>query len=218
MLRVGLTGNIASGKSQAALVFGELGAHIIDADVIVPGLLAGGTPTCKKVVETFGEGVLNPDGSVDRKKLAAIVFNDTEKRLLLNSLIHPEVRREVLRRIAELEEKSPGGGIIIVEAALMVESGSYKAYDRLIVATCDPDRQLSRIMSRDGLSIEDARARVAAQMPMQEKLKVADYSIETSGTFGETRKQIESIYRDLLIVERKLVSHEGRKKTDVSVR
>ncbi len=206
MLHVGLTGNIASGKSQAALVFAELGAHIIDADLIVHGLLAAGTPTCSKVVESFGSDVLNHDGSINRKKLAAVVFSQSNKRLLLNSLVHPEVRREVLRRIAELEERFPGGGIIIVDAALMVESGSYKFYDRLIVVTCDPALQLARIVSRDSLSIEEAKARIAAQMPVQEKVKVADYTIETSGTFKETREQIEAIYRDLVLLEEKLIA------------
>jgi len=207
MLHVGLTGNIASGKSQAALVFAELGAHIIDADRIVHGLLSGDTATAKSIAERFGGAVLNPDGSINRKQLAAIVFSEPEKRLLLNSLVHPEVRREVFRRIAELEEKSPGGGIIIVDAALTIESGSYRFYDRLIVVTCDPALQLARIVSRDGLSIEDAKARMAAQMPVEEKVKVADYTIDTSGTFMETRAQIEVIYQDLARVERKLTAH-----------
>jgi dephospho-CoA kinase len=207
MLHVGLTGNIASGKSQAALVFAELGAHIIDADRIVHGLLSGHTATAKSIAESFGETVLNPDGSIDRKKLAAIVFSDPAKRLLLNSIVHPEVRREVFRRIAELEAECPGGGIVIVDAALMVESGGYRYYDRLVVVVCDPALQLARIVSRDGLSIEDAKARMAAQMPVQEKVKVADYTIDTSGTFVETRAQIEAIYQDLLSVQRKLTAH-----------
>ncbi len=206
MLHVGLTGNIASGKSQAALVFAELGAHIIDADLIVHGLLTCGTPTAGKIVESFGSEVLNPDGSINRKKLAAVVFSQSDKRLLLNSLVHPDVRREVQRRIAELEERFPGGGIIIVDAALMVESGSYKFYDRLIVVICDPALQLARIVNRDGLSIEEAKARIAAQMPAQEKVKLADYTIEASGTFKETREQIEAIYRDLVVLEEKLIA------------
>src|SRR5262245_49540684 len=132
MLHVGLTGNIASGKSHATSVFSELGANIIDADVVVHELLIPGTATYRKVVDAFGPEIVNEDGTIDRRRLGGIVFHDTEKRLLLNSLVHPDVREEVLRRVAEIDE---GGrnGILIVDAALMVESGSYKMYDKLIV-------------------------------------------------------------------------------------
>lgn len=207
MLHVGLTGNIATGKSQAAHVFAELGAHVIDADVIAHDLLVKGTRTYLKVVEAFGSEILTMDGSVNRRKLGEIVFNDSERRKRLNGTVHPEVRDEVLRRVCELEESLPGG-IIIVDAALLIESGHHKLYDRLVVVTCDPNLQLARIINRDGLTVEQAKARMAAQMPAVEKLKLADYTIETSGTLKETREQIEAIYHDLLLQELRLRNQE----------
>jgi dephospho-CoA kinase len=200
MLHVGLTGNIASGKSYASEVFAELGANVIDADKVVHELLASGTKTYHKVLNAFGEGILDQNQEIDRKKLAQIVFFDSEKRLLLNNLIHPEVGAEILRRVFDLEQSS-ASGIIIVDAALMVETGSYKMYHLLIVVACDPALQVSRLMSRDGLTEKEARARIESQMPIEEKRKFADYVIETSGTLKQTRDQAEAIYRDLLAQE-----------------
>ena len=202
MLRVGLTGNIASGKSHATQVFAELGAYIIDADVIAHVLLTPGTSTYDGVVAAFGGQILNPDATINRRKLGEIVFQDEAKRAELNSLVHPEVRAQVLRRIGELED-SAQNGIIIIDAALMVESGFFRTFDRLIVVHCSPSLQLSRIVNRDGLTPAQARARMAAQMPVEEKIKHAHYTIETSGTFRQTREQIESIYRDLLLLNLK---------------
>ena len=199
MLRVGLTGNIATGKSHASRVFAELGARVLDADIIAHDLMRPGRETYRKVVQAFGDDILSADGAIDRKKLGRIVFNDSEKRLQLNSLVHPDVGSEVRRRIIELEQDTPAG-IVIVDAALMIESGSYKAYQRVIVTYCDPALQLQRIMARDGLSMEEARARVASQMPMEEKLKYADYRIDTSGTFEQTREHIEQVYRELTML------------------
>ena len=200
MLHVGLTGNIASGKSNAGRVFTELGAHVIDADAIAREVLAPGTDGYRRVVETFGSDILDIDQTINRRKLGDIVFCDSERRNLLNSLVHPSVRAEISRRIAELEQNLQTG-IIIVDAALMVETGSYKMYDFLIVVTCDPALQLARIMNRDGLGVDEARARIAAQLPAEQKVKLADYTIDTSGTLRQTREQIEAIYRDLLLQE-----------------
>jgi dephospho-CoA kinase len=203
MLHVGLTGNIASGKSHAALLFAELGAHVIDADIIVHELLASGTETSKKVVDAFGTEILTQDGQIDRPKLGQIIFGSSDKRMLLNSLTHPDIRAEILRRIFQLEQSFPGG-VVIVEGALIVETGSYKMYDRLVVVTCNPSLQISRLISRDGLTQEEARARIASQMPIEEKLKLADYTIDTSGTLRQTQDQVEAIYRDLLVQELRL--------------
>jgi dephospho-CoA kinase len=203
MLHVGLTGNIASGKSHAASSFAELGAHIIDADLVVHELLARGSKTYHKIVDVFGEQILDSDREIDRKRLGRIIFSDMEKRLLLNNLTHPDVGAEILRRIFALEQSSPSG-IIIVDAALMVETGSYRMYHRLIVVTCDPALQISRLMSRSGLTEKEAEARMAAQMPKEEKLKLADYTIDTSGTLKRTHDQVEAIYRDLLIQEMRM--------------
>jgi len=201
MLRVGLTGNIASGKSEAARVFAELGAHIIDADRIAHESLSPGTATYTSVLSAFGKDLLNSDLSIDRRKLGSLVFKDAEKRTLLNNLVHPGVRKEIWRRMAEIEEETGSNCIVIVDAALLVEYGQYKLYHRLVVVTCDPSLQLARIVTRDGLSLEEAQARISSQMPVQEKLKVADYTIDTSGTFKETRRHIEAVYRDMILVE-----------------
>ena len=200
MLHVGLTGNIASGKSHAALLFAEMGAHIIDADQVAHELLNSGTKTYQKIVEAFGEQILALDRQIDRKKLGQIIFFDADKRLLLNRLTHHDVGVELLRRIFEWEQQF-SRGIVIVDAALMVETGGYKMYDRLIVVTCDPALQIVRLMSRDHLNEEEARARMNSQMPIEQKLKLANYTVDTSGTLKQTRDQVEAIYRDLLIQE-----------------
>ena len=198
MLRVGLTGNIATGKSYASAKFAELGAHIIDADRIVHELLVRGTKTYTNIVEAFGKGILNGDGSISRSELGKVVFSDTGKRFLLNSLTHPEVGAEISRRLSQLDGAFPEG-IAVVEAALMIEAGSHKMYHRLIVVYCEPALQVSRLIDRDHLTFEDAKARIDSQMPMSEKLKLADYSIDTSGTMEQTDDQVESIYGDLLV-------------------
>jgi dephospho-CoA kinase len=203
MLHVGLTGNIATGKSYAASAFSVLGASIIDADRVAHEVLAVGTPTYFKIVDAFGEKILSASREIDRKKLGQIVFSDATKRSTLNALTHPEVGAEIQRRIAALEQSS-SSGIIIVDAALMVETGGYKIYDCLIVVACDPSLQVSRIMSRDGLTEAEARARMASQMPIEEKLKLAGYTINTSGTFTQTDDQVKAIYQDLTIRERQL--------------
>jgi len=200
MLHVGLTGNIASGKTNARRVFTELGAHPIDADEIAHDLLAPMGEVYQKVVENFGEGIVDEDGTINRKKLGSIVFGDCEKRQLLNSLVHPAVRAEVQRRITALES-AYAAGVIIIDAALMVETGSYRNYDKLVVVYCEPALQLDRLLRRGGLTLEEAKARITSQMPVEEKLKVADYRVDTSGTFGQTREQIETIYRDLILYE-----------------
>ena len=203
MLHVGLTGNIASGKSQAALLFAELGARIVDADLVVHELLAAGTKTYSGIVDAFGEQILDGEREIDRKKLGRIIFFDAEKRTLLNQLTHRDVGAEILRRIFDLEQ-SCSRGIVIVDAALIVETGGYKMYDRLIVVTCDPALQIARLMSRDRLSEKEARARMNSQMAIEDKLKLADYTVDTSGTLRQTRDQVEAIYRDLLIQELRL--------------
>jgi dephospho-CoA kinase len=200
MLHVGLTGNIASGKSHCASLFAGLGAHVIDADTVVHELLSYGTSTHDKVLNAFGERILGSNGEIDRKRLAQIVFSNAEKRLLLNNLTHPEIGAEIQRRILELEGAS-SRGIVMVDAALMVETGGYRVYHRLVVVTCNPSLQISRLMNRDGLTETEAKARISSQMPVEEKLRLADYIIDTSGTLKQTRDRVEAVYRDLLIRE-----------------
>ena len=200
MLHVALTGNIGTGKSKAAEVFAELGAHIIDADVIARHVLSPGEQAYARVLQAFGEEIRNPDSSIDRRRMASIVFSDARKLRLLNDIVHPEVGNEIMRRIFELEERS-ARGIVMVDAALTIETGHHGLYDRVIIVTCDPALQLARIVDRGGITADEARLRMESQMPTAEKLRFADYTIDTSGTLKQTRTQIEAIYRDLLVQE-----------------
>jgi len=195
MLRIGLTGNIAVGKSCAAARFAELGAAVIDADHISRELMEPGAPVYIRVVEEFGSDILHGDGTIDRRRLGDIVFASEEKRRLLESIVHPAINVAIARKIAEKEKTT---NVIIVEAALMVETGGYKEYDRLIVVACSPAKQLARLMMRDGLTESEATARIAAQMPLDEKIRLADYVIDASGSLKSTLEQVDIIYQKLL--------------------
>ncbi len=203
MLRVGLTGNIATGKSTVASKFAELGAHVIDADLIAHDLMACGTETYRAVVDQFGKDILCGDGSIDRRILGSIIFNDTEKRLRLDSLTHPAIGSEIFRRIGDLERTSVRG-IVLIEAALLVEAGNKEKYHRLIVVTCSPSIQIARLMERGNLTYVGAKARIDSQMSMKEKLKFADYRIDTSGSLAQTYDQVAAVHRDLLLQEMRL--------------
>lgn len=197
MLRVGLTGSIAVGKSFVVSVFRELGCHVIDADQVARDVVKKGTKGLSRIVENFGDQILTPDGQLDRPKMASIVFADESKRLLLNSIVHPlvfEVQDAWLKECAVDDPK----GISIVDAALMIESGGYKRFDRLIVVWCEPDIQLQRLTKRDDLEMTDALKRIASQMPQDEKKKFADHLIDTSGGFEDTREHCERVYAELL--------------------
>lgn len=198
MLKVGLTGSIAVGKSFVLGVLRELGARTIDADLIARECVAEGTEGLKAVTGEFGGHVLNPDGSLDRAKLGSIVFADEGKRQKLNSLLHPFIiaRQDELMR--QWTRETPDA-IVIVDAALMIESGGYKRLDKLIVVHCQPEIQLARLMKRDHLSRVDAERRVRSQMPQEEKMKYADFVIDTSGPFEETRRQVETVWQQLQI-------------------
>ena len=197
MLRVGLTGSIAVGKSFVASVFVELGCHVLDADLTAREVVLPGAPGLKAIVETFGEEVLNPDGTLDRKQLAAVVFADEGKRQRLNSILHPFIiaRQDEILREWEVEDPK---GIGIVDAALMIESGGYKRFDKLIVVHCRPEVQLERLMLRDNLSRNEAERRISSQMPQEEKQKFADYLIDTSDGFELTREQTLKVHNDLV--------------------
>ena len=196
MLKVGLTGSIAVGKSFVLDVLRELGARTIDADQIARECVAPGTPGLAAVVSAFGSGVLNADGSLDRAKLGAIVFDDETKRETLNSILHPFIiarQDEIMQR---WEQETPEA-IAVVDAALMIESGGFKRFGKLIVVHCQPETQIQRLMRRNNLSREEAELRVNSQMPQEEKMKYADYLIDTSGEFENTRRQVEALWRKL---------------------
>jgi dephospho-CoA kinase len=197
MLRVGLTGSIAVGKSFVTSVFAELGCRVLDADQTAREVVAPGAAGLKAVVEAFGEDVLAADGTLDRSRLGSIVFADEEKRQQLNHLLHPFIiarQDEILR---EWETEDPRG-IGIVDAALMIESGGYQRFDKLIVVHCRPEVQLERLMLRNNLSLAEAQRRIDSQMPQEEKQKFADYLIDTSDGFEPARKRTAEVYNELV--------------------
>ena len=196
MLRVGLTGSIGVGKSFVTSIFEELGAHVLDADQTAREVVMPGMPGLKAVTEVFGEQILNPDGTLNRKQLGAVVFADETKRQQLNFVLHPFIIARQDEILNEWEAKDPQG-IGIVDAALMIESGSYRRFDKLIVVHCRPEVQLERLMLRDKLSREEAQRRIDSQMPQEEKQKFADYLIDTSDGFEPTREQTVKVYKIL---------------------
>lgn len=202
MLRVGLTGSIAVGKSFVCDIFRELGCRILDADKVSRDVVKPGTPGLHRIAEEFGKDVLTQDGELDRSKLGSIVFADNEKRLLLNSIVHPLVFEVQNAWLAEQEKQDPYG-IAIVDAALMIESGGYKRFDALVVVWCEPAIQLKRLMLRDNLSENDAQRRIASQMPQDEKKQHADFLIDTSGGFDDTRARVAGVYGELRLLERR---------------
>jgi dephospho-CoA kinase len=208
MLKVGLTGSIAVGKSFVCDVFRELGCHVLDADRTAREVVEPDTPGLKSIVENFGESVLQPDGRLDRGKLGAIVFADNEKRQLLNSIVHPLVIEAQDEWLKAREREDPHG-IAIIDAALMIESGGYERFDKLIVVWCNTAIQLQRLMLRDNLSEEDAQKRIDAQMSQDDKKRYADLLIDTSEGFDAARHQtIEVLERLKLLNESGVVSRE----------
>jgi len=197
MLRVGLTGSIAVGKSFVTSVFAGLGCHVLDADLTAREVVMPGTPGLTALTEAFGKEILTPDGSLNRKQLAAVVFADEEKRQQLNRLLHPFIIARQDEILNEWETKDPDG-IAIVDAALMIESGGYRRFDKLIVVHCRPEVQLERLLLRDKLSRDEAERRIDSQMSQEEKKKFADYLIDTSDGFEPTREQTVKVYNDLL--------------------
>jgi len=196
MLRVGLTGGIASGKSTVGRMLGELGCRVIDYDRITRQLFEAGSPVNAAVAEAFGPRVVASDGTIDRKILGELVFENTELRQKLNSIVHPAINQRQSEFLAQAAAED-SHAIGIVEAALIVEVGTYKNYDKVIVVTCSPKIQRERLRERSGLTPQQIETRIASQMPLEEKIKVADFVIDNSGDIGKTRQQVEEVYRQL---------------------
>lgn len=201
MLRVGLTGSIGVGKSYVASIFIELGCHVLDADQTAREVVMPGSRGLEALVEVFGEDILTTDGTLDRKRLGTLIFADQSKRDLLNHILHPFIiaRQDEILNAWEAEDPD---GIGIVDAALMIESGGYKRFDKLIVVHCRPEVQLERLMLRDKLSRDEALRRINSQMPQEEKQKFADYLIDTSDGFESTRSRSVEIYQKLIRIIR----------------
>jgi dephospho-CoA kinase len=204
MLRVGLTGGLASGKSLVGRALADLGCYVIEADVLGRQVLEQGGETYDAVIAAFGKEILDPDGKINRRRLAAIVFADNadaqQQLARLNALVHPPVKlRE--RDLADEFARSHPDGIVVTEAAILVETGSYKDYDRLIVAVCRPEQQIERSIERDGVSREEVLRRLRRQMPLEEKVKYADFIIDTSGSKEATLQQVRTVYEALRRVD-----------------
>lgn len=203
MLRVGLTGSIAVGKSFVCDVFRRLRCHVLDADKTARDVVAPRTLGLRRIVEQFGPAVLNENGELDRGKLGKIVFANAKKRQLLNSIVHPLVLERQDEWLRAMEKTDPRG-IAIVDAALMIESGGFRRFDKLIVVWCKADIQLARLIERDRLSHVAARTRIQAQMPQDEKKKYADFLIDTSDGFESAERQTAEVYESLKrLAERK---------------
>jgi len=203
MLRVGLTGSIGVGKSFVSTVLAELGCYVLDADETAREVVTPESAGLKSVVHEFGEEILQSDGTLDRKKLGALVFADADKRTKLNAILHPYIIARQDERLREWERTEPGG-IAIVDAALLIESGGFKRFDKLIVVHCRPDVQIARLMARDNLTREQAEQRVGAQMSQEEKKKFADYLIDTSDGFEPTRRRTEQVHAELKAIMEKM--------------
>ena len=196
MLRVGLTGSIAVGKSFVVSVFQELGCATFDADKIAHLAMEPGRPAFQEIVREFGNDVLDAEGRIDRVKLGTIVFADEFKRRQLNAIVHPRVIEEQDRLLREAEVRDPRG-IAIIDAALMIESGGYRRFDKVIVVFCDREEQVERLMRRNQIPRDDAERRIAAQMSSDEKRRYADFEIDTSGTQEQTRARVVEVYSQL---------------------
>ena len=201
MLKVGLTGGIASGKSVVSKIFVELGAHCIDADEIAHELMLPGEPVYDEVVKSFGNEILNSDKTVDRAKLAELAFDKRKPRIYeLNRLIHPGVIERYEKWMQEIGSREPDA-VMVLEAALLLEAGLRRRFDDIVVVTCKPQQRIERWAARHKLDLETARTevtrRMMAQAPVEAKIQAADFVIDNSGSVEETRKQVEDVYKKL---------------------
>jgi dephospho-CoA kinase len=208
VLRVALTGGIACGKSVVSRLLRDKGCVVHSADEAAHALMSPGRPAWNKIRARFGESILNPDRTVDRARLGRIVFSDPEARRFLNALLHPLVMAEEKRLIARLEREGRTA-IFVSEAALTVEAGYARFFDKVVVVHCPAAVQVRRLMERNGIGEPEARKRIGAQMPVEDKLRHADYAIDASGTVEETVEQTERVYAAL----RQDAELKGRSKT-----
>lgn len=196
MLKVGLTGGLASGKSFVAGVFRDCGARVIEADKLGHAVLLPDGEAYAEVVAEFGDGILQSDGQINRKALGAIVFAEPEKLERLNALVHPHVFRRQERFFEQAAAENPAA-VAVVEAAILIETGGRERYERIVLAYCPPEIQIERFIAREGGTEQQARARMDRQMPLDEKIPYADYLIDTSGSKAETESRARDVYAKL---------------------
>ena len=198
MLLIGLTGGIASGKTTVSNMFVKLGAHLIDADVIARDVVKPDKPAWKEIVSAFGESVLDDKKEIIREKLAAAIFNSPEKRKQLEAITHPKIIEEENQLINEIR-KNNKPGIIILDAALLIEAGHHNRVDKLIVVYLNKNTQIKRLRKRDSLSFADAKKRLDSQMSLNEKVNLANYVIDNGKSTDESEKQVSQIYKKLIM-------------------
>ncbi len=194
---LGLTGNIASGKSVVALMLENLGAKVIDVDDIAKKIVEPNQPTWKKIVDAFGKDILNPDLTINRKTLGDIIFNDDNKRKVLNDITHPVIIQTARKKVDQYKREN--AKVVIIEAALIVEKGGLKdLIEKLIVVTSDEESQIERLKKRNELSIDEALSRINSQMPTSEKTQHADYIIDNTGTLEESENQVNKLWQKIM--------------------
>ncbi|HEY5673926.1 MAG TPA: dephospho-CoA kinase [Malonomonas sp.] len=197
-LILGITGNIASGKSLIAAAFVSKGAALVDADQLAREVVAPGSAVLQQLAERFGAAVLRADGGLNRERLAEIIFADPNAREALNRITHPAIAELAIERLQRLKE-NPGVPLVVYEAPLLFEAGAESRVDRVLVVKVDPQVQLQRLRARDGLDEVSARQRIAAQMPQQQKLARADYVIDNSGSIEAARRQVDELWSLLVL-------------------
>ena len=200
MLKVGLTGGLACGKSFVGAALAEYGCFVIQADELGHEVLAPDGEAYGDVVREFGADILGPDGRIDRSRLAARVFDSPQNLARINSIVHPRVVRREEQLLAGFAAREPRG-IAVVEAAILIETGSYRRFDRVILVTCLEEQQVERALRREGALLADVRARLNRQMPLDEKRKFADFVIDTSGEKESTLRQTRAVYEALRSTE-----------------
>ncbi len=201
MLIAGLTGGLASGKSFVAAVFQELGAYVVEADELGHQVLRPEGAAYASVLESFGSAILNPDAAINRAKLGSLVFQDPAALTRLNAIVHPAVHRLAEERFREIGTTATDAVVIYI-AAILVETGGYRQFPWLILTRCSREQQVERAMQRPGATVADVEARLARQLPLEQKLALATHVIDTGGTLEETRRQTKIVFEDL----RKLAS------------
>lgn len=199
-LLLGITGNIASGKSLIAAEFARKGAALVDADQLAREIVAPGSPVLQRLVRQFGAKILLPDGALHRARLGQLMFADPAAREALNRITHPAIAALATERLRQLKQ-TPGLPLVVYEAALLFEAGADARVDKVLMVKIDPEVQLQRLMARDGLDERTARQRIAAQVPQQQKLSRADYVIDNSATVAATLRQVELLWQQLVTTE-----------------
>ena len=201
MLRVGLTGGIASGKSTVSKIFASFGAQVLDADEVARELLLPGQPAWKRLRQAFGEEFFHPDGTVKRKQLRKLVFANSEKRGQLNAILHPEVMKEINRR-SEILSSSLQPTVLVVDVPLLLEVGVAHRFDKIVVVDARQSVQVKRLMQRDGISEDEAKQALKVQMPLSEKVELADYVIDNNFTLADTEIQVRKVWEELFELAR----------------